>query len=189
MRNRKYFSSEGEAMDIIIKAATVADIDAVAQLYDAVNEHLAEIGNPTGWIKNSYPVRADAETALSENTLYVAFIGEKLAGAVVLNQKPAEEYFGEAWEIDCEWSETLIVHTLAVHPDYLRQGVAEALLRYAEKLARELGCRAIRLDSYRENTPAFALYEKLGYRHVGMVDLNLQHFDLDWFRMYELEIK
>ena len=175
-------------MEIEIRAAVAQDIEAIEQLYDAVLEHLTATGNSTGW-GNEYPVRADAEAALCESTLYVALLGEKIAGTAIINQKPAEEYYGEPWKVDCEWSETLIVHTLAVHPGYLRRGIAAALLRYAEKLARERGYRAIRLDSYRENKAAFALYEKLGYKFVGMVDLNLQHYNLDWFRMYELKIE
>ena len=175
-------------MEILMRTATAADIDAVESLYAAVNEHLAANGNLTGWIKGSYPVRMDAETALAEGTLYVAQIDGEIAGCVVINQKPAEEYFGEPWQINCEWSEVMVIHTLAVHPEFLRHGVAEAMLRHAEAQARELGCRAIRLDSYRKNEPAFALYEKLGYKFIGMVDLHLQQFGLDWFRMYELEI-
>ena len=174
-------------MEIEVRAATAQDIDSIERLYSAVLAHLNATDNTTGW-NHEYPTRTDAETALSEGTLYVAFLGERLAGTVIINQKPAPEYFGKPWRVDCVWSETLIVHTLATHPDFHRQGIAAALLRHAEKLARERGYRAIRLDSYRENTSAFTLYEKLGYEFVGMVDLNLQIYDLDWFRMYELEI-
>ena len=175
-------------MEIEIRAAKIQDIDAIERLYGAVLEFLTATVNTTGW-NAEYPTRTDAEAAFSEDTLYVALLGGKLAGTVIINQRPAPEYFGEPWRVDCEWSETLIVHTLATHPDYQRTGVAAALLRHAEKLARQRGYRAIRLDGYRENTTAFALYEKLGYEFVGMVDLNLQHYNLDWFRMYELEIK
>ena len=178
----------GNRMEIEIRAAKAQDIDTIERLYGAVLELLTATENTTGW-GNEYPVRSDAEAALSEGELYVALIGDKLAGTAIINQKPAPEYFGEPWRVDCEWSEALIVHTLATHPDYQRNGVAAALLRHAEKLARQRGYRAIRLDGYRENTTAFALYEKLGYKFVGMVDLNLQHDNLDWFRMYELEIK
>ena len=175
-------------MEIEIRAANAFDLDATGRLYNEVVGFLNATENLTGW-GNEYPTRTDAEAALSEGALYVALREKELAGTVILNQKPAAEYFGEPWQVVCEWSEVLIIHTLAVDPRFRRNGIAEALLKFAEALAKQRGLRAIRLDGYRKNEPAFALYEKLGYKFIGMVDLNLHHLNLDWFRMYELEIK
>ena len=39
-----------------------------------------------------------------------------------------------------------------------------------------------------ENTPAIALYEKLGYTYIGTVDLGLKDLDRAWFKLYEYKL-
>lgn len=56
---------------------------------------------------------------------------------------------------------------IAVHPDYRRRGVAEALVN---KLVDELKVRESRcltLEVRASNVPAYKLYEKLGFQQIG----------------------
>ena len=60
------------------------------------------------------------------------------------------------------------VMNVAVHPDYRRRGIAESLI---ESLVRELknrGSHALMLEVRDSNEPAISLYEKLGFRQVGL---------------------
>lgn len=52
-----------------------------------------------------------------------------------------------------------------------RSGVGEALMRALHEQARELGIKRVWLEVIVENTGAFALYEKLGYRTVRDVEV------------------
>ena len=52
-----------------------------------------------------------------------------------------------------------------------RSGVGEALMRALHEQARERGIRRVWLEVIFENTGAFALYEKLGYRTVRDVEV------------------
>jgi ribosomal protein S18 acetylase RimI-like enzyme len=52
-----------------------------------------------------------------------------------------------------------------------RTGVGEALMRALHEQARERGIRRVWLEVIVENTAAFALYEKLGYRTVRDVEV------------------
>jgi GNAT superfamily N-acetyltransferase len=60
---------------------------------------------------------------------------------------------------------------VGVVPAARRSGVGEALMRGLHEQARERGIRRVWLEVIVENTGAYALYEKLGYRTVRDVDV------------------
>jgi ribosomal protein S18 acetylase RimI-like enzyme len=61
----------------------------------------------------------------------------------------------------------LVLNDLYVVETARRGGVAEALLREAEALAREAGALRLALETGEDNRAAQRLYEKLGWRHVS----------------------
>jgi len=60
---------------------------------------------------------------------------------------------------------------VGVVPSARRSGVGEALMDAVHEQARERGLRRVWLEVIVENTGAFALYEKLGYRTVRDVEV------------------
>ncbi len=68
-------------------------------------------------------------------------------------------------------SQTVIDETdmmnVAVHPDYRRRGIAEALVNALVSDLKGLGSHGLTLEVRASNDSAKALYEKLGFQHVG----------------------
>ena len=58
---------------------------------------------------------------------------------------------------------TFVLYDLFVREPARRKGVGEALLRTAQEHARESGAAWLKLETAVDNTPAQALYEKLGW--------------------------
>ena len=80
-----------------------------------------------------------------------ALEGQKLAGFIALDLRRTHKI---AW-----------IATLAVHPDYRRQGIGSRLLEVAES---KVALPRIRLSVRRSNQPAIDLYRKYGYRQVDV---------------------
>lgn len=59
------------------------------------------------------------------------------------------------------------IMNVAVHPDFRRRGVAEALIIRLVSDLKERGIHALLLEVRVSNTPAITLYEKLGFSQVG----------------------
>ena len=68
-------------------------------------------------------------------------------------------------------SQTVIDETdmmnIAVHPDYRRKGIAESLINALVSDLVQKGSRCLTLEVRASNEAAKALYQKLGFQHVG----------------------
>lgn len=80
-----------------------------------------------------------------------AVVDGKLAGLVVGEPRPTE---GVGW-----------IATIGVHPNFQRHGIGQALLTAAETALPQ---NIIKLTVRRSNAPAIALYQKFGYKRVGV---------------------
>ena len=57
---------------------------------------------------------------------------------------------------------------VAVHPDFRRRGIAEALVLELARALKEKGNHSLSLEVRQSNEPAKKLYEKLGFEQVGL---------------------
>ena len=82
---------------------------------------------------------------------------------VAVEDEQVVGYVGSQSSID----ETDIMN-IAVHPGWRRRGIAESLIDYLIKDLKNRGSHALMLEVRVSNDPAIALYEKLGFRQVGL---------------------
>lgn len=83
--------------------------------------------------------------------------------------------------LSIHWRQTMrrkvgTIENVLVHPKVRREGVGHMLMQHAIAHARTVGCDRLELVSELHRVRARALYEELGFRHVGNSD---RHFQLD----------
>ncbi len=128
-------------MKVIIRKMTADDVSAAAQL-DRMSFSLP-------WPEHAFSYE------VKDNSAARCFVAEsedkKIIGMVV------------SWVIVDE----LHIATLAVHPDYRRQGIGERILTEALRDGRQAGTRYALLEVRAGNDAAQNLYRKFGFKVVG----------------------
>ena len=155
---------------MIIRQAIAADIPAVAEIYEQIHTE-EEVGRVTiGWVRGVYPTENTAQAALERGDLLVLESEGKVAGSAIINQRQCDGYETACWQYPADDREIMVLHTLTISPDAAGRGLGRAFVAFYEQYAREKGCRYLRMDTNVRNTRARAMYKKLGYREIGVID-------------------
>ncbi len=114
-----------------------------------------------------YPSLNIIENDIIAGSLYKYTVNSMIEGIIVLNDLASPEYDSIGWHDKS--GEYLVVHRLAVYPDFQGRGIAKELMDFCEKLAVIKNKRSIRLDAFTKNETACNLYRKLNYIERGIV--------------------
>ena len=149
-----------------IREATIADLDAIEKIYDEI--HTAEEnGQQTiGWIRGIYPTRKTAEESILRGDMFV-LEDEQILGAGIINQTQVDVYYGAPW--DYETDAVCVLHTLVISPEASGKGYGRIFVEFYEWWAKEHDLPELRIDTNARNTAARGMYQKLGYKEIGIV--------------------
>lgn len=143
------------------RRARETEIPAIFALYVRRVAWMDEVGihqwNETDYL-SAYPEEYYREELQNGDLFVLEDEDRTLCGAVVLLKED------ERWEGEPE-RKAFYVHNLVT--DRNQKGAGKTILREAEKLARESGLQAVRLDCAVENGALNAWYEGQGYLPAG----------------------
>ena len=129
-----------------IRAATAADVPAIADVVDqAYGHYVARMGKPPGPMLDDYAAR------VLEGVVWVLEEGAVIAGITVL--LPAMDY--------------LLLDNIAVSPARQGSGLGRRLLAFTEAEALRLGYTEIRLYTHQTMVENQRLYASIDYEETG----------------------
>ena len=123
-------------------AAIAADLDAVMEI-----ERLSFV---TPWVRQAFSDELDRPWA------HLEILRDEGSGRTV--------GFCNYWLV----ADELQILNIAVHPEFRKQGHASLLANHILAAAREGKARVVSLEVRVSNLPARSLYQKLGFREVGV---------------------
>ena len=154
----------------MIRKCFEQDIPHIAAIYEHIHDN-EECGKSTvGWIRGVYPTADTARAALDADALFVMEEGGAVVAAARINriQVPVDAAVPGRYP-DVPDEQVMVLHTLVVDPTVKGKGYGTAFVAFYEQLARETDRPYLRIDTNARNTPARALYKKLGYTEAGIV--------------------
>lgn len=152
-----------------IRKATEHDIVHISNIYEEMHTEEEKGRVVIGWIRDIYPTRLTAEAALKRGDLFVAEEAGRIVGSAIINQRQDDAYQNANWTEDVLEQEVMVLHTLVIAPQASGKGYGKQFIHYYEEYARTHGCRYLRMDTNQKNVKARALYQKLGYKEIGIV--------------------
>ncbi len=167
-------------MEITIRKADIWDLDAVTDIFKKAVQVMNE-NNILQW-DEIYPDREVLTEDIRKGEMYLGVIKDEIASVFVVNDEFEEQYNDGKWNY--RESTFAILHRLCVNPLFQNKGVGCKTLSLMEKMLKELGIEAVRLDAFSQNPYALRMYEKLGYIKTGEVN-----FRKGLFYLYEKKIK
>lgn len=156
-------------MDIVL--ANAEDVPHIMAIFRECIAKMASEGLYQ-W-SDLYPNIEGIKEDIQAKALFMLKQDGDLLGVITLNEDQPEEYADVQWleqnMTEEKKNKALVVHRLAVHPKWQKQGIAFQLMQFAEIWAKDQGYQTIRLDTFSENKQAIAFYERLDYDRRGEV--------------------
>jgi GNAT superfamily N-acetyltransferase len=150
-------------MDVIVRDATAADIDAIV----GYNQRLAQ--ETEGKSLDPVVIGAGVRRGFANPQLCRYFVAEadgRVVGTTMLTYELTDWRDGVIW-----WLQSVFIE-----PEYRRHGVFRAIYRHIEVLARnDSDARGLRLYVHRDNARAMKTYEALGMDKAGY-----ELYEHDW---------
>lgn len=144
MQQVKMFSPIPED-SLHIRAAWPQDVAAIAAITDAAYaRYIPLIG------RKPQPMTADYARMVLDHSIWLLSLDSQPVGVLVLIDEP----------------DTLLIYSVAIQPEFQKQGLGRRLLDWAEAQATQAGYPSIRLYTNALFEANLQLYQRLGYQEI-----------------------
>lgn len=152
------------------RIADINELEALYGFYNEIIDHQKYDAYGAAWTKDVYPSKQDLKNHLEEDLFYVLEEEGRYAGAGCISLHEDENYLKAPWTMKLKTDEIAVLHLLAIHPDFRRKGLSKKLLRHI--IDDTSGkAKAIHLDVISGNDMAVRIYEKVGFRSIGLYEV------------------
>jgi len=148
-----------------IRKARQEDVAQVAEIFRRCTDFMIQQGIRQ-W-NYTYPLVSHVALDVQNESAFLMESEDQIVAAITLDHTQDSQYKDIHWHINDRLP--LVIHRLAVMPEFQGRGIAGTLCRFAEAVAKERSCRSIRLDAYSLNPSSNHLYVRLGYKRASGV--------------------
>ena len=169
---------------MMFRKAEKEDFDRIRSLYWNLIDQDQDDPSFPHWKKGVHPSDEMIQDSIDKENLYVLVDGCEIVACVIANDEKVEGYSDAPWQVDSD--DIIVLHVLAVHPEYRGKGLARRLVENVIEQERKAGKKALRLDVIENNTTAEKLYQKLDFRYIQTKTLYYDVVGEMMFKLYEL---
>lgn len=165
--------------------ATENDIQRIIEFYDCAIEANQISEYNIKWQKNIHPSHKLLRDSIANKELYVIEENHEIMGACIMNHVYNPAYKDVPWGIDGQDTDIGVIHVFATSPNHFRKGIGKKMLEGLIDFASKKRLKAIRLDVFKTNAPAIALYKKVGFEFRKEMNMTVPGVCEEIFEFYE----
>ena len=150
---------------MFLRLAVYNDVPGIMEVINNVVPLLAATGN-FQW-DETYPNAEAFKEDIANGELWVYEADGLIAGVAAITTDQEPEY-ARIWDIN---ETAVVVHRLAVSPQFRGKGIAKLLMEKAEAIAIERSIFLLRIDTSDANKAAQKLFSESGYTYSGEIPL------------------
>ncbi len=140
------------------------------------------------WVLGVHPSYELLKSSVENDEMILALEGDKIVGAMIVNQFGNDGYKDIAWKVDASSNEIAYIHVLAISAQNLHRHIASEMIKFAVDYCKAKGLKVIRLDVIEGNDPARKLYSKCGFDLVEEKKLFYPVCNWKIFSMFEYNL-
>lgn len=148
-----------------IDKANISQLDNIFKIFKDCRIKMENDG-VFQWTEH-YPTLEIVAGDIQMGYLYCLTEDHKTVGVVNISDIQEPEYKTIHWQNND--GKILVIHRLAVHPQFQKQGFANKLMDFAEDYAIRDSYSSVRLDAYSGNERVLRFYENRDYKKRGEV--------------------
>ena len=161
------------------------NLEFLRKKYIEVIEQTPDFMRNVRWIYGQHPKDEMIQDYMDNREMYALMNGNEIAGMVAVVMHQDDNYKTVPWQVDLRNDEVATIHILAICPEYQGRSLGIQLINQIEKLSKNNGKKAVRLDVLKSNIPAQKMYERAGYSLRGEQKLYAENTGITDFLFYE----
>ena len=161
------------------------NLEFLRKKYIEVIEQTPDFMRNVRWIYGQHPKDEMIQDYMDNGEMYALMNGNEIAGMVAVVMHQDDNYKTVPWQVDLRNDEVATIHILAICPEYQGRSLGIQLINQIEKLSKNNGKKAVRLDVLKSNIPARKMYERAGYSLRGEQKLYAENTGITDFLFYE----
>ena len=161
------------------------NLEFLRKKYIEVIEQTPDFMRNVRWIYGQHPKDEMIQDYMDNGEMYALMNGNEIAGMVAVVMHQDDNYKTVPWQVDLRNDEVATIHILAICPEYQGRSLGIQLINKIEKLSKNNGKKAVRLDVLKSNIPAQKMYERAGYSLRGEQKLYAENTGITDFLFYE----
>lgn len=173
--------------ELVCRPAEEGDLPVILSIVDEARAFLKE-KRVDQW-QGAYPEDRDFLRDMLRGECHVVLHGDEITAVFTVSSAREPEYDDIR---DGKWTpdlEACVLHRCAVRARWAGTGMADRMLRFAEKCSLDNGRRCLRTDTHPKNRSMLRLLSDNGYRYRGNIDIHCEPGHESIRRCYEKILK
>lgn len=171
--------------EVHLQKAEDKDFKKIEDFYKFVIDNDENMPTYCRWVYGLHPTDKTLHRYIDEGAMYYSEKNGEILSTVAILPYQEEDYHDCNWKEELKDDEVVALHLFCSNPKYKRTKIGSKTMAEVERIAKEAGKKAVRLDTLESNLAAQAFYPSLGYEKRDVKSWHADNTGVTNFILFE----